>query len=91
MTIKHPIKFYKFDAVGCETITVDSIMREALNKYKAQVLSEMDDEIVRAAVEAARQEGITDLALLDKQFVLDALVKAVEAWRVSIEDPQRSI
>ena len=91
MTIKHPIKFYKFDAVGRETITVDGIMREALIKYRAQVLSAMDDEIVRAAVEAARQEGITDLVLLDKQFVLDALVKAVEAWKDSIENPQRSI
>ena len=91
MTIKDPIKFYKFDAVCRETITVNGIMREELNKYKAQVLSAMDDEIVRAAVEAARQEGITDLVLLDKQFVIDALVKAVETWRDSIEDPQRSI
>ena len=91
MTIKDPIKFYKFDAVCRETITVDGIMYEAFAKYKAQVLSAMDDEIVRAAVEAARQEGITDLVLLDKQFVIDALVKAVEAWRDSIEDPQRSI
>ena len=91
MTIKHPIKFYKFDAVGSETITIDGIMREELNKYKAQVLSAMDDAIVRAAVETARQEGITDLVLLDKQFVIDALVKAVDAWRDSIENPKGRI
>ena len=91
MTIKDPIKFYKFDGTIRETITVEGTIYEELIKYKAQVLSAMDDEIVRAAVETARQEGITDLVLLDKQFVIDALVKAVDAWRDSIENPKGHI
>ena len=38
-----------------------------------------DDAIVDAVIRAARDEGITDLYLLDKKFVLDALTTAIEA------------
>ena len=43
-----------------------------------KVADDIDGEIAHACIEAARQEGVHYLALLDKHFVLDALREKAE-------------
>ena len=44
----------------------------------AECVNMQEDAIVSAVICAARDEGITDLYLLDKKLVIDALVTAIE-------------
>lgn len=43
-----------------------------------QVANMLDNEITTAIVNLARESGITDLFVLDKKFVLDALKEKME-------------
>lgn len=52
-----------------------------IGKIHAQVVDMTDDVIVNAAIEAATEAGITDLYLLDKTFVVDALKRAAGGGR----------
>lgn len=47
----------------------------------ADVVDMTDNTIVDACVKAARQAGINDAYLLDKQFVLDAIREKIERTR----------
>ena len=40
----------------------------------------VDNEIVKAVVKAASEEGITDLILMDKDFVLRAIKNELERY-----------
>lgn len=42
---------------------------------------ELDNEICRASIEAAREAGITDLYLLDKQFIAEAIREKMERMK----------
>lgn len=44
----------------------------------AKVADMTDHAIWCAIIDAAREEGVTDLYLLDKQFVIDALREKIE-------------
>ena len=48
----------------------------------AQAIDMADDAIVQTCIEVAREAGITDLYLLDKEFVANALKRALrhEQW-----------
>lgn len=46
--------------------------------FACKVADDIDGEMAHACIEAARQEGVHYLALLDKQFVLDALREKAE-------------
>ena len=43
-----------------------------------QVANMLDNEIMTAIVNLARESGVTDLFVLDKKFVLDALKEKME-------------
>lgn len=43
----------------------------------AQAIDMTDDAIVQTCIEVAREEGITDLYLLDKEFIANALKRAL--------------
>lgn len=47
-------------------------------RLACQVADDIGGEIAHACIEAARKEGVHYLALLDKQFVLDALQEKAE-------------
>ena len=51
------------------------------HRIYADVVDMTNNAIVDACVKAARQAGINDLYLLDKQFVLDALREKIERMR----------
>lgn len=58
----------------------DNPMRITHRIY-ADVVDMTNNAIVDACVKAARQAGINDVYLLDKQFVLDALREKIERMR----------
>lgn len=49
-------------------------------KIGVSCMSLVNNDIVKAVVEAAREEGITDLILMDKDFVLRALKNELERY-----------
>ena len=56
-------------------------MYEVEVRISAKVLDMAEDAIVQAVIEEARSAGITDLYLMDKKFVLDALVEKMKRER----------
>ena len=46
----------------------------------AEVIDRKEDAIVNAVIRSAMECGVTDLYLLDKNFVINALTTAIEAW-----------
>lgn len=50
----------------------------ARRNISVQVANMLDNEIMTAIVNLARENGITDLFVLDKKFVLDALKEKLE-------------
>ena len=56
-----------------DQIQLDGTMAELPHKIAAVVADTTDKTIVAAVLDAARAEGVTDLHLLDKKFVLDAI------------------
>lgn len=70
----------------------DGPVQRIVAKIKAEVADMTDDAIVDACVKAAREDGISDLYLLDKKFVLDAIRDKIQGTRqgfprwISVED-----
>lgn len=50
------------------------------NRIYAEVVDMKEDAIVHAVISDAMECGVTDLYLLDKNFVINALTTAIEAW-----------
>ena len=50
-------------------------------KIYAECINLADEAIYRAVIKAAMDAGVTQIYLLDKQFVVDALTAALEKWR----------
>ena len=59
-------------------IDFESSPMRIINKINVEVTNMMDDAIVQACINAARAEGVHDLFLLDKKFVLDALWEKIQ-------------
>ncbi len=70
-TLRQP--FYSEDVIN-QTYTV-------YMEISAKVTDLADDACVEAAIEAAMDAGITDLYLMDKKFVLDALIEKMQRER----------
>lgn len=76
-----PLKRYHFkDNISFETETLIGGPRvtRAAAQLAARVMEMSDEVIVNACVDAAREAGITDLYMLDKKFVIDALTEKLE-------------
>lgn len=62
---------------------------DGIYKYREKIFAEcldmQEDAVVQAVVRMAKDAGVTQLWLLDKKFVLDALVTAIEKWRADHE------
>lgn len=62
----------------------EDVIRDTYTVYmelSAKVSDLADDACVEAAIEAAMDAGITDLYLMDKKFVLDALIEKMQRER----------
>ena len=61
-----------------DQIRLEGTMAELPGKVAAVVEDSTDAAIVAAVLAAARAEGVTDLYLLDKTFILDAIREKLE-------------
>ena len=50
-------------------------------KIAAQVIDMSEDAIVQAVMNAAQEEGVTDLYLMDRRFVIEALIEKANRER----------
>ena len=71
---------YPFEHVrlNAPDINFDGGVFSFREKIMAECVNMQESAIVSAVIRAARDEGITDLYLLDKKFVIDALITAIE-------------
>ena len=56
---------------------MDDCLSEITMKIHVEITDKTNQAIVDAVVEAAREAGITDLYILDKKFVIDALCEKI--------------
>ena len=64
--------------IGEPSVEAQGFSLHCTVKIACQTADDIDGEIAHACIEAARKEGVHFLALLDKQFVLDALREKAE-------------
>lgn len=57
---------------------VNDNMMEIRYKIHAEVLNAIDQENVSTIVKAAKEAGVTDLILIDKEFILSAIQHEME-------------
>jgi hypothetical protein len=77
--LKHfPVKHFSMNAP--QLVFEDSIFK-VRQKYYAECVDMQESAIVEAVIRLAREAGVTELYLLDKRFVADALTVAIEKWR----------
>lgn len=69
-----PLKHLHFE----QHLTLEDDLAHLNVKIAALLLDMTDEAITDAIVEAAKNEGITDLYLLDKQFVMEAIKEKME-------------
>lgn len=74
-----PLKNIKYTP-SLKPIDFDSIAGtyEITRKIAAQMIEKIDDEITRCIIDTAKEEGITDLYLIDKNFVISAIREKIE-------------
>lgn len=58
---------------------------DGLCKYREKIYAEcidmQEEAVVKAVIRSAMDAGVTQMWLLDKKFVLDALMSAIDKWR----------
>lgn len=66
--LNHPMSTH--DVVN-QTYNIEAVIQ-------TKILNLAEESVVQAVVEEARLEGVTDLYLLDKKFVIEALIEKME-------------
>lgn len=56
-------------------------LREYVDKFLVQVINMKDRAIVDAIVRTAREEGIGEIILIDKKFIVEAINEKLERER----------
>jgi hypothetical protein len=75
-----PFPFEHFNMNAPEFKFEDSIFKMQQKIY-AECVDMKETAILEAIIRAAKEAGVTELFLFDKQFVVDALTVAIEKWR----------
>ena len=75
-----PYPFEHFNMNAPEMKFEDSVFKMQQKIY-AECVDMKDTAILDAIIRMAKEAGVTELFLLDKQFVADALAVAIEKWR----------
>lgn len=73
-----------------DQIQLDGTMAELPGKVAAVVEDSTDAAIVAAILAAARAEEVTDLYLIDKTFILDAIREKLEREKLEREKPSQA-
>ena len=77
--------YYKLNKDDIEEITY-----ELHNEFLVRCVDILDKEIVNAIVDAARENGVTDVYLIDKEFILRAIKNELERMKegISVEESE---
>lgn len=76
---KFPYTFEKFNMNAPEMKFIDGSFK-IKEKVAAQCVEMADEAIVKAVIDCAKENGITQLYLLDKDFVVTALQDAIKKY-----------
>lgn len=72
------VEIFKDDIPDCLDVDPFKDIYERITKIKAKVINMADEAIYSAIIEEAKEAGITDLFLIDREFVLTALTNEME-------------
>ena len=76
----NPFQRFKLNNASIEEFNQEREIYKLHEKIAANCMNLVDNEIVKAVVKAASEEGITDLILMDKDFVLRAIKNELERY-----------
>ena len=76
----NPFQHFKLNNASIEEFNQEREIYKLHEKIAVNCMSLVDNEIVKAVVKAASEEGITDLILMDKDFVLRAIKNELERY-----------
>ena len=76
---KFPFTFEKFNMNAPEINFIDGSLK-IREKIVAQCVEMADEAIVKAVIDCAKENGITQLYLMDKDFVVTALQDAIKKY-----------
>ena len=76
---KFPFNFEKFNMNEPKINFIDGSLK-IREKIVAQCVEMADEAIVKAVIDCAKENGITQLYLLDKDFVVTALQDAIKKY-----------
>ena len=76
----HPFQRFELNNARIEDFDQEREIYKLHKKIGVSCMSLVDNEIVKAVVKAASEEGITDLILMDKDFVLRAIKNELERY-----------
>ena len=77
--LKHPYRFVTLNP--CDTIEVSDMLAGITYKIAAKAVEMREQAIVDEAVRVAKEAGVNELFLMDRQFVIDALVEKKQRER----------
>lgn len=69
-------QFYFPENIELETSDINIV--NVVQKFKVECIKTVDDAILNEIVKAAREEGITNLIVMDRDFVISALREKME-------------
>lgn len=80
-----PIKIFRIGPTTPIMNVHDTSLMQNIERIKAKAVEraamDFDNAIHKACIEAAREAGITELILVDKQFVADAIREKLERMK----------
>ena len=77
--LKHPYRFVTLNP--CDPIEADDVLAGITYKIAAKAVEMREQAIVDEAVRVAKEAGVNELFLMDRQFVIDALVEKKQRER----------
>lgn len=80
-----PIKLFRIGPTTPITYVHDTSLVQSIERIQAKAVEraamDLDNAVHKACIEAAREAGITELILVDKQFVADAIREKLERMK----------
>lgn len=76
--------YYKLNNDDIEEVTY-----ELHNEFLVKCVDLLDKEIVNAIVDTARENGVTEVYLIDKEFILRAIKNELERMKEEIKEKQK--
>ena len=73
----NPLKHFELTQCSIE-FTDDMNIATLSRKIHASVMDQVDDTILKTIINCAKEEGVDDLYLLDKEFVMSAIKHELE-------------